>query len=81
MCATKAIIFRWNPVLPVNLYLDASNFAARYYITQVQDKETKPLIYNLFTLLLAERNYNIYQYKLVAIVKFIKKSFHMLNAK
>ena len=73
MCVTKAAMFEWDPALPINLYLDISNFAARCYITQDQDRETKLLVYNSFTLLPAERNYNTYQRKLVAIIKFAKK--------
>ena len=73
-------IFGWHPTLPINLYLDASNFAAGCYITQIQDGETRPLVYDLFTLLPAERNYDTYRHELVAIVKFTKKYSHMLNA-
>ena len=73
-------MFGWDPALPVNLYSDASNFAAGCYITQVQDGETRPLVYDSFTLLPAERNYDTYQRELVAIVKFAKKYSHMLNA-
>ncbi len=81
VCTTKAAMFRWDPALPVDLYSDASNFAAGYYITQIQDGETRPLVYDSITLLSAERNYDTYRRELVAIVKFTKKYSHMLNAK
>ena len=68
MYATKAAIFGWDPALPVNLYSDASNSAAGCYITQVQDGETRPFVYDSFTLLPAERNYDTHQRKLVTIV-------------
>ena len=81
VCAIKATIFRWDFTLLVDLYLDTSNFAASYYITQIQDGETRPLIYDLCILLLAEQNYNIYKQELAVIIKFIKKYSYMLNAK
>lgn len=37
-------MFEWNLALLVNLYLDAFNFAVGYYIIQVQDGITKPLV-------------------------------------
>ena len=64
----------------MDLYLDASNFVAGCYIGQIQDGESKPFVYDLFTLLLAKWNYNTYKRELVAIVKFTKKYSHMLNA-
>ena len=79
MYAIIAAIFRWDLALPVNLYSDTSNFAARCYVIQVQDRETRPFVYDLFTLPSAKCNYDIYQCKLVAIVKFTKKYSHMLN--
>ena len=79
VCATKAAMFGWDPKLPVDLYSDASNFAAGCYITQTQDGETRPLVYDSFTLLPAERNYDTYRRELAAIVKFTKKYSHMLN--
>ena len=78
---TKAAIFGWDLALPVNLYLDASNFAAGCYITQVQDGETRSLLYDFFILLPTERNYDTYPRELVAIVKFAKKFSHILNTK
>ena len=72
-------MFGWDPALPVDLYSDASNFAAGCYISQIQDEESRPLIYDLFTLLSAKQNYDTYRRKLVAIVKFTKKYSHMLN--
>ena len=80
VCATKAAMFGWDPALPVDLYSDASNFAAGCYISQIQDGEARPLVYDSFTLLPAERNYDTYRRELVAIVKFTKKYSHMLNA-
>lgn len=68
-------------MLSVNLYLDIFNFAIIYYITQIQDGKIKPLIYNLFTLFLVKYNYNIYQHKLVTIIKLGKRYSHILNAK
>lgn len=68
-------------MLPVNLYLDALKFAASCYITQVLNKETKPLVYDSFKLLPVKRNYNIYKRELITIVKFIKKYFYMFNIK
>lgn len=59
---------------------EASNFAAGCYITQTQEGETRPLVYNSFTLLPAEQNYDTYRRELAAIVKFTKKYSHMLNA-
>ena len=73
-------MFGWDPALPVDLYSDASNFAAGCYISQIQDGESRPLVYDSFTLLPAERNYDTYRRELVAIVKFTKKYSHMLNA-
>ena len=54
----------------MDLYSNASNFAAGCYISQIQDEKSRLFVYNLFTLLLAERNYDNYRRKLVAIVKF-----------
>ena len=34
VCVTEAAMFGWDPTLPVDLYSDASNFAAGCYITQ-----------------------------------------------
>ena len=79
VCATKAAMFRWDPALPVDLYLDTSNFAAGCYISQIQDAESRPLVYDSFTLLPAKRNYDTYRRELVVIVKFTKKYSHMLN--
>lgn len=58
--ATKATIFRLDLALPVNLYSDISNFETTCSIIQIQDRETRLFIYNLFTLLSAKRNYNTY---------------------
>ena len=77
---TKAAIFGWDFALPVDLYSDASNFTVSYYITQIKDGETEPLVYDSITLLLAEQNHDTYRCKQVAIVKFIKKYSNMLNA-
>ena len=74
-------MFGWDPTLPVDLYLDASNFATGCYITQTQDGETRPLLDDSYTLLPAEHNYNTYRRELAAIVKFTNKYSHMLNAK
>ena len=74
-------MFGWDLILPVDLYSNASNFEAGYYIPQIQDGEIRPLVYDLYTLLPAERNYNTYWQELAAIVKFTKKYFHILNAK
>ena len=52
--ATNIAMFRWDLTLPVDLYSDASNFATVYYITQTQNRETRSLIYDLCSLLLAE---------------------------
>ena len=54
VCITKTAMIRWDLILPVDLYLDASNFAAKCYITQIQDGKTIPLVYDSFILLLAE---------------------------
>lgn len=59
--------------------MHASNFVAGYYITQIQDRKIKPLVYDSIILLLAKQNYNAYRYKLITIVKFIKKYLYMLN--
>lgn len=66
-------MFKWDLILPANLYLDASNFVTKYYITQIQNGKMIILIYNSFILLPANQNYNIYKYNLAVIVKFIKK--------
>lgn len=73
-------MFRWDPISPVNLYLDASNFAAGCYITQTQDEKTKPLVYDSFIFLQTKQNYNTYKCGLAAIIKFTKKYSHILNA-
>lgn len=81
ICITKAIMFGWDLIIPIDLYLDASNFASGCYIIWIQDGETKLLLYDLFILLLADLNHNTYRCKWAAIVKFIKKYFHMFNVK
>lgn len=78
---TKVTMFISDPTLPVDLYLNVSNFAAGCYITQVQNVKAQLLVYNSFILQPAEHNYDRYKHELVAIVKFTKKYFHMLNAK
>lgn len=72
-------MFGWDLALLVNLYSDVFNFAVGCYITQVQDKEIRLLVYNSFTLFPDERNYDTYQQKLVTIVRFAKKYSHILN--
>lgn len=77
---TKVTMFTSDPTLPVDLYLNVSNFATGYYITQVQNVKARLLVYNSFALQPAEHNYDSYKHELVAIVKFTKKYFYMLNA-
>lgn len=74
-------MFRWNSIPPVDIYLNAFNLAAEYYITQTQNKKISFLVSNLLTILLFEENYNTYRHKLATIIKFTKKYFYMLNAK
>lgn len=64
----------------MDLYLDGSNFVPDYYICEMQDRKSRSLIFNLFTILTAKQNYNTYKCALVAIIKFTKKYFYMLNA-
>lgn len=79
VCATKAVIFRWNLALLVIVCSDASNFAAGCYITQIQDEKARTLAYDPFKLLPVERNYDTYRRELVAVVKFPKSYSHILN--
>lgn len=74
-------MFGWNFILLVDLYLDIFNFVAGYYITQTQDREKGFFIYDLYTLLLAEQNFNTHKPELVVILKFRTKYFHMPNVK
>lgn len=73
-------MFRWDLTLAIDLYLNALHFAARCYIIQIPDGESRPLIYNSFTSLPAEKHYNTFRYELDAIVKFTKKYSHLLHA-
>lgn len=59
-------MFGWDPAL----HAGASNFEAGCYITQSQDRETKPLVDCSFTVLPAEQNYDTYKRELAAIVNF-----------
>lgn len=79
VCASKAAMFGWDPKLPVNLYSDASGFAAGCFISQVQDGEERPLYYDSFVFLPAERNYDTYKRELRAIVGFCTKFRHFLE--
>ena len=76
----KAAMFGWDLMLPVDFYSDTSNFAAGCYITQTQDGEARPLVYDSFTLSPAERSYDTYRRELAAIVKCTNKYSHMLIA-
>lgn len=75
ICANKAAIFELDAILPVDLYLDASNLATNCYISQIQNGKVRVFVYNSFTLLLDEQNNNTYRRELVAIVQFTKKIF------
>lgn len=72
-------MFRWDSILSVDLYWDASNLVASCYMSQIQDGEAILLVYDIFTWLFAKQNDDIYRRKLFTIVKFINKYFHMLN--
>ena len=80
ICDIKAAMFGQDPVLPMDLYSDILNFAAGCYISQIQDDELRLLVYDSFTLLPTEWNYNTYRHGLVAIMKFTKKYSHMLTS-
>ena len=67
-------------MLSVDFYLDASNFTNGCYITQTQDGIKKFLVYNSFTLLPVEQNYDTYKQNLAATVIFTKKYSHIPNA-
>lgn len=49
-------MFGWDPILSIDLFSDASNFVASCYITQIQDRKTRSLIFDSYTLLPAKRN-------------------------
>ncbi|PPJ53210.1 hypothetical protein CBER1_11916 [Cercospora berteroae] len=77
--ATTILLHGWDPALPIEMYVDASKFAAGCYIRQKQNGVYVPLLYDSFTFTPTERNYDTYKRELKAMVVFCEKHGHMLQ--
>ncbi len=58
---------------------DASNFATGAVLSQLQDKEWHPIAFQSQSLSEAERNYDIYDKELLAIVRALEEWRHHLE--
>lgn len=77
--ATATLLHGWDPGLPVEVYVDASKFAAGCFIRQKQGDRWVPILYDSFAFTPTERNYDTYKRELKAMVVFAEKHAHMLN--
>ena len=69
----------WDFRLAVDMYTDASLYAAGCMITQRQNRVQVPILFDSFTFTKPQRNYGVYKRELLAIVEFSRKHEHMLR--
>lgn len=75
---TVAFMYKYNPVLPVHLYTDASRFAEGLVIMQFRPIKSKkelevPIVYNSFTFFSTQRKYVTYKRELCTLTRFVIK--------
>ena len=64
----------YNPNLPVTVEIDASDYVVTEVMSQRDDNEQlRPVTYFSFKMLSAECNYEIYDKKLLAIIRAFEK--------
>lgn len=79
LCARAVMRYGWNPALPVEVFADASKFAAGCHISQRQNGVNRPILYDSFAFTTTEQRYDTYKRELRAICKFTSKHQHMLR--
>ena len=78
-CVIVEVLFEWNSMLGVEVFVDASLFKTDCYIYQKQNEEIIPLFYDFFTFTPTKRNYDIYKRELRFIMVFTKKYTHIFQ--
>lgn len=81
MCATVMDMFGHDPELATDAYTDASKHCAGLYVSQIQDGEVRPILYDSIAFNPTQRNYDTYKRELLAIVLFTAKYEHIFNGK
>ncbi|KAI0992935.1 hypothetical protein K3495_g15249, partial [Podosphaera aphanis] len=89
LCSQATEMHGVDPVLPVQIYTDASKFAVGCHISQKQYKYEKsakrmfpvPILFDSITLNRGQRNYGTYKRELFAIVEFTRKYNYMFRTK
>ena len=79
LCAMKAKMFGWDPNLPMRIFLNASEFTAECFVSQIQDHKERPLYYDSFTFSKPERSYDTYKRELWVIIQFTEKFWHFFE--
>ena len=81
LCSSVLDMFGHDPEHGVEAYTDASRYGAGIYISQLQDGEMRPILYDSIAFNATQRNYDTYKRELLAIVLFTDKYEYIFNGK